>query len=62
MATFKYLAKQPMRFTLKGNKEFSLHEGNEVELPEENAHIVSLEAQGYIKRVEKQVINEKKDK
>lgn len=51
----KYVSRITTSLTLSDGEEFILNLGNEYDLPEDNAHIQSLEAQGLLFRVPGQV-------
>lgn len=52
MAQFKYNSSVTSAFTLPDGSDYRLFEGDTYELPEDNAHIQSLVAQGYLLPVE----------
>jgi len=47
----RYISRITTSLTLSEGEEFILNHGNEYDLPEDNAHIQSLEAQGLLFRV-----------
>ena len=59
MVAFKNITKNDLIFSLTGAGDFIIAPDHTAELPEGNAHVQTLEASGYIRKV---VINPSKKK
>jgi hypothetical protein len=61
MASFKNISKTDLHFSLNPQGDFIIPVGTECELPEDNAHVKTLEASGYLTKI-KSINNPKKPK
>lgn len=51
MATFKNITNKDLMFSLTGAGDFIITPDATAELPQDNAHVQTLEASGYIKKI-----------